>query len=93
MSGDNQAYQEIQKHRDEIDTIDKAIVELLNDRAQKALAIRALKPNAQLGLYDPKREEEIIARVCSFNEGPLYNDNLREIYQGILKVMKEMPSR
>ena len=55
--------------------------------------IRALKPDAHMGLYDPKREEEIFARVATYNEGPLYNENLTEIYRGILKVMKEVPSR
>ena len=46
-----------------------------------------------MGLYDPKREEEIFARGATYNEGPLYNENLTEIYRGILKVMKEVPSR
>ena len=45
-----------------------------------------------MGLYDPRREEEIFAKVNGFNEGPLYNENLREIYSSILKVMKETPS-
>ena len=43
-------------------------------------------------MYDAKREEEIFAKVSSYNEGPLYNENLREIYASILKVMKETPS-
>ena len=45
-----------------------------------------------MGLYDPKREEEIFEKVDSYNDGPLYNENLREIYSCILKVMKETPS-
>lgn len=92
MSEDNKAFAEIQEHRAQIDEIDKKIVELLNERTQHSLAIRSLKPGARMGLYDPKREEEIFDKLYSFNEGPLYNDNLREIYVGILRVMKEMPS-
>ena len=46
--------------------------------------IRGLKPGAHLGLYDARREEEIFARVDSYNEGPLYNENLREIYACLL---------
>ena len=57
-----------------------------------APVIRGLKPGAHLGLYDAKREEEIFAKVSSYNEGPLYNENLREIYATILKIMKETPS-
>ena len=54
--------------------------------------IRGLKPGVHLGLYDPKREEEIFEKVASYNDGPLYNEHLREIYATILKVMKETPS-
>jgi chorismate mutase len=73
-----------------IDGIDDRIVDLLNERATLALEIRALKPVASMGLYDPKREEEIFARLASLNPGPLYADNLREIYEAILHVMKEL---
>ncbi|MEG1907708.1 MAG: chorismate mutase [Gordonibacter sp.] len=92
MSEDNGSLGEIQEHRAKIDEIDHQIVALLNKRAGHSLVIRGLKPGAHMGLYDPRREEEIFARVNSFNEGPLYNENLREIYSSILKVMKETPS-
>lgn len=93
MSQENEAFAEIEKHREQIDAIDKQLVRLLNERASHSLDIRALKPDAHMGLYDPKREEEIFAKLSSYNEGPLYNENLVEIYRGILKVMKEVPSR
>ena len=89
MSEKNEAFEEIEKHRAEIDAIDQKLVALLNERAGHSLD----KPDAHMGLYDPKREEEIFARVATYNEGPLYNENLTEIYRGILKVMKEVPSR
>lgn len=76
--------------RESIDELDCEIVKLLNERAQHSLAIRDLKPLAQLGLYDPKREEEIFTHLARCNEGPLYADNLREIYEAILQVMKEL---
>ncbi|MGI6105912.1 MAG: chorismate mutase [Raoultibacter sp.] len=92
MVEENVAFEKIEEHRAQIDEIDRQIVKLLNERTKHSLAIRDLKPEAKMGLYDPKREEEIFAKVYGFNEGPLYNDNLREIYHGILKVMKETPS-
>lgn len=92
MSEESTAFAKIEEHRAQIDEIDKQLVALLNERTKQSLAIRDLKPDARMGLYDPKREEDIFAKVYGFNEGPLYNDNLREIYQGILKVMKEIPS-
>lgn len=92
MSEDRNTLAEIEKHREQIDAIDQEIVKLLNKRAGHSLAIRGLKPEARMGLYDPKREEEIFRQLASLNEGPLYNENLREIYSAILKVMKEIPS-
>lgn len=90
MAETTDAQIEIGKHRAVIDSLDEQIVTLLNKRAEQSLAIRALKPEANMGLYDPKREEEIFTRLESFNEGPMYNDDLREIYATVLKVMKEI---
>ncbi len=93
MPDQNEALEQIEQYRTKIDEVDQKLVALLNERAGYSLDIRALKPDAKMGLYDPKREEEIFARLCTYNEGPLYNENLVEIYRGILKVMKEVPSR
>ena len=76
--------------RSRIDEIDCRLVELLNSHAQLALSIRELKPQANLALFDPKREEEIFLRLAACNEGPLFADNLREIFETVLRVMKEI---
>ena len=85
-----EAQARIAQIRDRIDAIDCQLVQLLNERAQCSLDIRALKPSANWGLYDPKREEEIFANVAKCNAGPLFAENLREIYEAILHVAKEM---
>lgn len=90
MENEESAQIEIGKHRAVIDSLDEQIVALLNKRAAESLAIRELKPQAQMGLYDPKREEEIFVRLEELNDGPMYNDDVREIYATILKVMKEI---
>ena len=78
MSEQNSNLAEIQKHREQIDAIDRELVALLNKRAGHSLVIRGLKPGAHLGLYDAKREEEIFAKLDAMNTGPLYNEHLRE---------------
>lgn len=92
MSDETSALAKIQKHREQIDEIDKQLVALLNKRASHSLVIRGLKPDAHMGLYDARREEEIFKKIDALNEGPLYNEYLREIYAAILKVSKETPS-
>ena len=89
---ENENLAKIEEHRAQIDELDRKIVGLLNERAVHSLQIRDLKPGARMGLYDPRREEEIIQKVSEYNEGPLYREHLREIYTAILKVMKEAPS-
>lgn len=90
MAENTGAEQRISEIRERIDGIDCQIVKLLNERAAASLEIRSLKPQVHWGLYDPKREEEIFANLAKCNEGPLYADNLREIYSAILHVMKEL---
>ncbi|MDR2109659.1 MAG: chorismate mutase [Coriobacteriales bacterium] len=87
---ESDALQAIEEHREAIDALDRQIVELLNARAAKSLEIRALKPEARLGLFDPRREEEIFEKITAHNPGPLYGDDLLAIYQAILRVSKEM---
>ena len=84
------AAERIAQIRAEIDEIDGQLVELLNQRAERSLQIRHLKPVVHWGLYDPAREEEIFGNLAKFNRGPLYADNLREIYSAILHVSKEL---
>lgn len=90
MYDQEMAQKKIDGLRSELDALDEKLVGLLNDRATIALKIRALKPDANYGLYDPKREEEIFTHIARINQGPLYAENLREIYGAILREMKEM---
>lgn len=85
-----EAAEQIAACRARIDEIDCQLVALLNQRAEQSLAIRSLKPSVHWGLYDPKREEEIFSNLTRCNEGPLYAENLREIFEAILHVMKEV---
>lgn len=85
-----EALRKIDELRKEIDSLDRNLVEQLNERASLALKIRALKAEAKLPLYDPGREEEIFQKITSVNNGPLYDDDLRGIYEVILHTMKSV---
>ena len=67
------------------------------EAAQRARRARARDPRAQAqratgGSTTRKREEQIFENLGTCNEGPLFDDNLREIYETILHVMKELRS-
>jgi chorismate mutase len=87
---DEDAKTKIAELRTRVDALDCELVGMLNERARLALEIRELKPKVQWSLYDPKREEEIFSNLAKCNTGPLYDDNLREIFEAILHVMKEL---
>jgi len=75
----------LEEYRKEIDKIDKAIVEYLNKRARVVLEIKRLKQENNIPLYDARREEELINNVAKYNKGPLYNDNVVQIFECILR--------
>ncbi len=88
MSDD--AMRQIEELRKQIDDIDRELVQKLNARAELALKIRVLKAQSDLPLYDPGREEKIFQKITSANDGPLYDDDLRGIYETILHTMKSL---
>ncbi|MHB8841922.1 MAG: chorismate mutase [Candidatus Aquicultor sp.] len=88
MSDD--AMRQIEELRKQIDDIDREIVQKLNARAELALKIRVFKAQSNLPLYDPGREENIFQKITSANNGPLYDDDLRGIYETILHTMKSL---
>lgn len=83
---------DILNKRKSIDDIDNQLLELLNDRAELSLTIRELKKNKSIGLFDPKREEEIINRLCEKNQGPLYDEDVRKLFLLIVKTMRGLPN-
>lgn len=77
--------EKLNKYREEINDIDKKIVDLLNKRAVIVMKIKRLKEDKNVPLYDARREEELIDNIIKYNKGPLYNDNIIQIFESILR--------
>ena len=75
----------LEEYRKEIDRIDKAIVDYVNERAKIVLEIKRLKKKNNIPLYDAEREEELLDNIAKYNKGPLYNDNVVQIFESILR--------
>ncbi len=82
---ENDFKEKLNKYREEINEIDKNIVDFLNKRAEVVLEIKRLKEKRNVPLYDAKREEELINNIVKYNKGPLYNDNIVQIFESILR--------
>ena len=74
----------IEEWREEIDLIDEQILRLVNQRTQIALKIGDLKAKAGLPIYDKEREQDLIARLCSSNTGPLKSEAVTRIFRRII---------
>ena len=70
--------------RRRIDEIDKKLVKLLNERSQCALEIGKLKQAANLPLYQPHRENEVLANAERENPGPLTDAAIRRLFERII---------
>ena len=70
--------------RRRMDEIDKKLVELLNERSQCALETGRIKQEAHLPLYQPDRENEVLANVESHNKGPLTDAAIRRLFERII---------
>ena len=70
--------------RRRIDEIDKKLVELLNERSRCALEIGKLKQEANIPLYQPDRENEVLANAERSNPGPLTDAAIRRLFERII---------
>ena len=74
----------IDESRRAIDAIDARLVALLNLRATHAVEIGRIKRVRQLAVYQPSREEEVLANVQRRNGGPLENGALRRLFERVI---------
>ena len=80
----------LEELRNQIDALDRQLVELLSERARAALMIGHLKAATSLPVYEPAREKVIYANEREANKGPLPDIELTHIYERIIDVMRAM---
>ncbi len=79
--------------RDEIDSIDDSLAELLNYRAAKYEILSTLKQQLDLNNYSPQREKEIIERIGNSNKSNLSSKDLMQIFERIIDVSRAIQKR
>ncbi|HWC99356.1 MAG TPA: chorismate mutase [Candidatus Sulfopaludibacter sp.] len=73
-----------------IDDVDRRIVELLNERTGVVETIGRVKREAQLPVYEPRREEMVFANVTKSNQGPMPAEALRRIFERVIDEMRQI---
>lgn len=81
---------DIAEWRRKIDEIDRQLVALINQRAHCAEEIGKLKRNSSLPIYEPDRERIIFENIQRENRGPLTEVQLRQVYERLVDVMRQI---
>jgi chorismate mutase-like protein len=84
------ALQALTACRDQIDVLDRQILELLNERTRIVEQIGRLKQELDLPIYEPRREDEVFANVTGHNHGPLTAEGVRRVFERIIDEMRNV---
>jgi chorismate mutase len=81
---------DIAEWRRKIDELDRQLVQLINERAHCAEEIGKLKRNSSIPIYEPDRERIIFENIARQNKGPLSQVQLRQVYERLVDVMRQI---
>ena len=86
---------DLQELRSQIDSIDRDIVRLLNERYEVVCKVGEWKRERGQPIYVPEREKALLEKLESLNQGPMRNSTLRAIYREIMSgaIQLENPLR
>lgn len=70
--------------RRQIDHLDERLLQLLNQRARRALAIGRIKKRRKWPIFDARREAFVLRHMTRANRGPLSSRAVQKIFQTIL---------
>jgi len=76
--------------RQKIEKIDGQILRLLNERADTAREVGKVKLEANLEIYDPQREEEILKRLTLQNPGPFPQGGIFPVFREIISACRSL---
>lgn len=84
---------ELRELRDEIDAIDRDIVELLAKRLRLVMKVGEYKRANGLAVYDAERERELLARVGDTAPSPLEPAMAQRIFQCVIQESRDLEKR
>lgn len=73
-----------------IDAIDIQLLNLLNERTKIVERIGTIKRSLTLPIYEPKREDQVLANALAHNTGPLEPDAIKRVFERIMDEMRTL---
>jgi chorismate mutase / prephenate dehydratase len=80
--------------RQQIDSLDQRIVELVQERARVVEEVGDIKREAHLPVTVPSREQQVIAKAQELAKGgPLPSETVGRIYQKLVEEMRDWEAK
>ncbi|WYS05214.1 bifunctional 3-deoxy-7-phosphoheptulonate synthase/chorismate mutase [Bacillus sp. FSL R5-0394] len=76
--------------RDELDKVNLAILEKINERARLVKEIGDIKREQGINRFDPVRERSMLDHIAKHNEGPFETATLQHLFKQIFKASLEL---
>ncbi len=76
--------------RSGIDDLDIQVLRLLNERANLAAQIGKIKNELNMSITHVKREREILDNIIAKNDGPLSDQDVKNIYTEIIRACRDL---
>lgn len=82
--------EQLRPWREQIDTLDLQILQLLNQRANAALEIGKIKEqyNATDSILKPEREAQIVAHLQAMNTGPITGASVQAVWSEVISACR-----
>ncbi|WP_066504048.1 chorismate mutase [Abyssisolibacter fermentans] len=80
----------LDKLRDEIDMIDKELVEILEKRMKIAMDVGKYKKENGLPILNKEREKQVLERISNYVEDDNLKKYILELFQSIMDESKEL---
>lgn len=86
--------EQLAAYRDQIDSLDQRIVELIQDRARVVEKVGNTKREAHLPVTVPSREQQVIEKAQELaKSGPLPPEAVGRIYQKLIEEMRNWEAK
>jgi chorismate mutase/prephenate dehydratase len=79
--------------REQIDSIDAQILDLLNRRARVAQEVGHVKAETNAPVFRPEREAQILHGIAQRNPGPLASADLQTVFREIMSACRALEKR
>lgn len=81
---------DLESLRDEIESVNGALLDLLNRRAQLVTAIQKVKARDAIPIFLPEREKQMLDELARRNDGPFPDETVRHLFKEIFKASVDL---